>query len=51
MGLLTFSINVTLDGCVDPVLLGSGKLAAELDRPDRIDEHILLVHPRLAGHL
>jgi dihydrofolate reductase len=32
------------------VLLGSGKLAAELDRLDLIDEYILLVHPRIAGH-
>jgi dihydrofolate reductase len=32
------------------VLLGSGKLAAELDRLDLIDEYRLLVHPRIAGH-
>ncbi len=32
------------------VLLGSGKLATELDRLDLIDEYILLVHPRIAGH-
>jgi riboflavin biosynthesis pyrimidine reductase len=32
------------------VLLGSGKLATELDRLDLIDEHELLVHPRIAGH-
>ena len=32
------------------VLLGSGKLAAELDRLDLIDEYNLLVHPRIAGH-
>ena len=30
------------------VLLGSGKLATELDR--LIDEYNLLVHPRIAGH-
>lgn len=46
MGLLTFSINVTLDG----VLLGSGKLATELDRLHLIDEYKFLVHPRIAGH-
>ena len=32
------------------VLLGSGKLAAELDRLDLIDEYLFLVHPRIAGH-
>ncbi|HEX5739855.1 MAG TPA: dihydrofolate reductase family protein, partial [Hydrogenophaga sp.] len=32
------------------VLLGSGKLATELDRLNLIDEYKFLVHPRLAGH-
>ena len=32
------------------VLLGSGKLAVELDRLDLIDEYKILVHPRIAGH-
>ena len=32
------------------VLLGSGKLAIELDRLDLIDEYQFLVHPRIAGH-
>lgn len=32
------------------VLLGSGKLATELDQLDLIDEYKLLVHPRIAGH-
>ena len=32
------------------VLLGSGKLATELDRLDLIDEYKFLVHPRIAGH-
>jgi hypothetical protein len=32
------------------VLLGSGKLAAELDRLDLIDEYKFLVHLRIAGH-
>jgi dihydrofolate reductase len=32
------------------VLLGSGKLAAELDRLDLVDEYRFLVHPRIAGH-
>jgi dihydrofolate reductase len=38
--------NATPDG----VLLGSGKLATELDRLDLIDDYKLLVHPRIAGH-
>lgn len=32
------------------VLLGSGKLATELDRLNLIDEYKLVVHPRIAGH-
>ncbi len=32
------------------VLLGSSKLATELDRLDLIDEYRLLVQPRIAGH-
>ena len=32
------------------VLLGSGKLATELDRLDLIEEYKFLVHPRIAGH-
>jgi len=32
------------------VLLGSGKLATELDRLDLIDEYALLLHPRIVGH-
>ncbi len=31
------------------VLLGSGKLATELDRLDLIEAYKLLVHPRIAG--
>ncbi len=31
------------------MLLGSGKLATELDRLDLIDEYELLVHPTIAG--
>jgi riboflavin biosynthesis pyrimidine reductase len=38
------------DSTPDGVLLGSGKLATELDRLDLIDEYKLLVHPRIAGH-
>ncbi|HET9028503.1 MAG TPA: dihydrofolate reductase family protein [Trueperaceae bacterium] len=32
------------------VLLGSGKLATELDRLDLIDEYVFLVQPMIAGH-
>jgi dihydrofolate reductase len=32
------------------VLLGSGKLATELDRLDLIDEYKFLIHPRIVGH-
>jgi dihydrofolate reductase len=32
------------------VLLGSGKLATELDRLELIDEYRFLVHPIIAGH-
>ena len=32
------------------VLLGSGRLATELDRLDLIDEYRFLVHPMIAGH-
>ncbi len=32
------------------VLLGSGRLATELDRLGLIDEYKFLVHPRIAGH-
>lgn len=32
------------------VLLGSGKLATELDQLDLIDQYVFLVHPRIVGH-
>jgi dihydrofolate reductase len=38
------------DATPDGVLLGSGKLATELDRLDLIDEYKMLVHPRITGH-
>ncbi|MEV4706626.1 dihydrofolate reductase family protein [Actinoplanes sp. NPDC049316] len=38
--------DVTPDG----ILLGSGKLATELDRLDLIDEYRMLVQPMIAGH-
>ena len=38
------------DATPNGVLLGSGKLATELDRLDLIDEYKLLIHPSIAGH-
>ncbi|MET7880073.1 dihydrofolate reductase family protein [Micromonospora profundi] len=38
------------DATPDGVLVGSGKLATELDRLDLIDEYKLLVQPMIAGH-
>jgi dihydrofolate reductase len=38
------------DATPDGVLLGSSKLATELDRLGLIDEYKFLVHPRIAGH-
>ena len=32
------------------MLLGSGKLATEMDLLDLIEEYQFLVHPRIAGH-
>ena len=44
------SVQRLKDATPAGVLLGSGKLAAELDRMDLIDEYKLLIHPRIAGH-
>jgi len=49
-GDLRTGIEKLKDATPTGVLLGSGKLAAELDRLDLIDEYNLLVHPRIAGH-
>ncbi len=38
------------DATPSGVLLGSGKLAVELDRLDLVDEYKIVVHPRIAGH-
>jgi hypothetical protein len=48
MGLLTFALNVTLDGCNDHV--GSPKLSAALEQLGLIDEYRIVIHPVLAGH-
>ena len=49
-GDLRTGIQRLKDATPDGVLLGSGKLATELDRLDLIDEYRFLVHPRIAGH-
>jgi hypothetical protein len=49
-GDLRAGVQKLKDATPDGVLLGSGKLATELDRLDLIDEYMLLVHPRIAGH-
>jgi dihydrofolate reductase len=49
-GDLRASVQALKDATPAGVLLGSGKLASELDRLDLIDEYVFLVHPRIAGH-
>ncbi len=49
-GDLRAGVQELKDGTPAGVLLGSGKLAAELDRLDLIDEYKFLVHPRIAAH-
>lgn len=49
-GDLRTAIQRLKDATPGGVLLGSGKLAAALDRLDLIDAYKLLVHPRIAGH-
>jgi dihydrofolate reductase len=50
IGDLRASVERLKDATPAGVLLGSGALAAELDRLDLIDEYKFLVHPRIAGH-
>jgi dihydrofolate reductase len=49
-GDLRVGVQRLKDATPKGVLLGSGKLAAALDRLDLIDEYRFLVHPRIAGH-
>ena len=49
-GELRAGIQKLKDATPDGVLLGSGKLATELDRLDLIDEYKLLVQPRIVSH-
>jgi len=50
VGDLRTGVQKLKDATPDGVLLGSGKLATELDSLDLIDEYKFLVHPRIAGH-
>jgi dihydrofolate reductase len=50
VGDLRTGVQKLKDATPNGVLLGSGKLATELDRLDLIDEYIFLVHPRITGH-
>jgi dihydrofolate reductase len=49
-GDLRASVQALKDATPAGVLLGSGRLATELDRLDLIDEYRFLVHPRIVGH-
>jgi dihydrofolate reductase len=49
-GDLRTGVQKLKDATPNGVLLGSGKLATELERLDLIDEYKFLVHPRIAGH-
>lgn len=49
-GDLRTGVQALKDATPEGVLVGSGKLANELDRLDLVDEYKLLVHPRIAGH-
>ena len=49
-GDLRTSVQTLKDATPGGVLVGSGRLATELDRLDLIDEYKFLVHPRIAGH-
>ncbi|RZJ07321.1 MAG: deaminase [Rubrivivax sp.] len=49
-GDLRTAVQKLKDATPAGVLLGSGKLAAELDAMNLVDEYKFLVHPRIAGH-
>jgi dihydrofolate reductase len=49
-GDLRTSVQTLKDATPAGVLLGSGKLATELDRLELIDEYRFLLHPQVAGH-
>ncbi|KAD4060417.1 dihydrofolate reductase family protein [Arthrobacter yangruifuii] len=50
VGDLRTAVQELKDRTPDGVLVGSGKLAAELDRLDLVDEYRFLVHPMITGH-
>lgn len=49
-GDLRAGVQALKDSTPAGVLLGSGRLAVELDRLGLIDEYRFLLHPRIAGH-
>jgi dihydrofolate reductase len=49
-GDLRSSVQKLKDATPAGVLLGSARLAAELDRLELIDEYKFLIHPRITGH-
>lgn len=49
-GDLSEAVRRLKDHTPDGVLVGSGRLAAALDRLGLIDEYRLLIHPLIAGH-
>jgi dihydrofolate reductase len=49
-GDLGTAVQQLKDATPDGVLVGSGRLATELDRLDLIDEYRFLVQPMIAGH-
>jgi dihydrofolate reductase len=49
-GDLRSEVQMLKDATAAGVLLGSGKLATEIDRLDLIDEYIFVLHPRIVGH-
>lgn len=50
VGDLRTAVQELKDATPDGVLVGSGKLAAELDRLDLIDEYKFLIQPMITGH-
>jgi dihydrofolate reductase len=49
-GELRSAVQALKDATPAGVLVGSGKLATELDRLELVDEYKLLVQPRISGH-